>query len=232
MVTVATITSCGIIERRGIRGNGNVTSTNYNEGNFSEVYVGGAIEATVTQGSTYSVKLEGESNILENISVHVEGSKLIIETKNHTSISPTQPIKAYISAPQYKSLEASGASGINSEGKLSSSDETKIEVDGASHANINIDAGKISLGMSGASNATLNGTAKDFSLESSGSSSFKGFGLATEQSTISISGAGNAEVNATQTLKVDLSGASEVAYKGKPQVSSQTSGASSVKSVE
>jgi hypothetical protein len=232
LAAITTIVSCGVLDMRRVRGNGNITSRDYNESNFSEISIGGAIEATIVQGNNFSVKLEGESNILDNIAVRVERNRLIIENKNYVNLSPTKPIKAYISAPQYKYLKVSGASSITGDGKISSADETKMEASGASHINININANKLSLEVSGASKAMLNGTAKQFSLEVSGASSFSGFDLSTEKATVSVSGAAGAEINATQTLNADASGASGVYYKGKPQVTSNTSGASSVKSAD
>ncbi|MDR0791891.1 MAG: DUF2807 domain-containing protein [Chitinophagaceae bacterium] len=232
LAAMLTLASCGIIDMRGVRGNGNVVSRTYNDNNFTELYVGGAIQATIVQGNDFSIKLEAESNILDNISVRVSGGRLIIENKNGVGLSPTKPIRAYISAPQYKYLEASGASNISSTGKINGADEVRMNTSGASHINVDIDANKLSLDISGASGATLTGTAKQFSLDVSGASSFHGFGLLTEQTTVTAAGASGADINATQTLNADASGASTVSYKGKPQVSSNASGASAVKSAD
>ena len=53
--------------------------------------------------------------------------------------------------------------------------------------------------------------------------------LVTRALELSISGAGRADVNATEVLKVTISGAGKVTYSGNPSISKEISGAGSVK---
>lgn len=82
--------------------------------------------------------------------------------------------------------------------------------------------------LSGAAVTRISGATKDFDATLSGASELMAFDFETETVTIEVSGASHAEVFATQRLKANASGASKVRYRGNPAVDATTSGASSI----
>ena len=59
----------------------------------------------------------------------------------------------------------------------------------------------------------------------------EGLGLASDEARVSISGSGNAQVQAYQKLKVSIAGSGDVRYAGSPEVSSSVAGSGSVRRV-
>jgi carbon monoxide dehydrogenase subunit G len=84
------------------------------------------------------------------------------------------------------------------------------------------------LEANGATRAALSGNVNAMSGEMNGASKLDAEQLTTRAMELAISGAGRADVNATEALKVEISGAGKVTYAGNPQVAQTISGAGSV----
>ncbi|HTD93286.1 MAG TPA: DUF2807 domain-containing protein, partial [Chitinophagaceae bacterium] len=91
---------------------------------------------------------------------------------------------------------------------------------------------KISVDASGACSIKIKGQTKDFRVDGSGSINVRAFELLSENSDIDISGACDVEVYASVKLTAGASGSSDIKYKGNGSVSTDISGAGSVKKVE
>lgn len=214
---------------KNVKGDGNIVTKTYTESGFKDIDVSSSVEVYLTQGTAYSLKITGEKNILELMNVKTKGDKLEIGFKNNTSFSATKPVKIYITAPGFRNLDGSGACSFYSQQKITSTGEVMIDLSGSCTAQLDIDAKKIVIDASGATEITLKGTATDLAVDASGSTSIHCFDFITQNTTLDISGAGEAEVFASKSLGIDISGASSVQYKGSPaSLKQEISGAGSV----
>lgn len=224
--------SCRFSFGKRIQGNGNIKTETRTTGQFNSVDVSGNINVYVRQDSLTSVKIEADENLLEYIHIKIDGSTLDIQEEDGYNLRSTKGIKVYVSGPSFKQFESSGACDIFSENQIKSSEPITIKLSGACDVNMDIDAPKIGVNLSGAGTIVLKGQTKDFNVDGSGATKIKCFDLATENTDIEMSGAGNAEVFASVKLSVHVSGAADVKYKGNAVVSQDVSGAGSVKKVE
>lgn len=211
-----------------VHGDGNVQSVNRPSREFNGVVVNSNINLHIRQDSDWSVKLVTDNNLMDLIETEVHGDILEIKVRNNYNLDPSKSIDAYVTAPEFRRLSASGASEIESETKIVSSGTMDIDISGASNINLDLKAPRVKAGLSGASKATLRGETKDISLNGSGASQFRCFELMAENADIDVSGSSDADVFASVNLKAESSGASNVRYKGSPSVNSNTSGAGSV----
>jgi hypothetical protein len=76
---------------------------------------------------------------------------------------------------------------------------------------------------------TVDGTVGELMATMSGASKLDAASLQVKTAQLSISGAGKAEVSASDVLKVAISGAGKVTYSGNPTIEKQISGAGSVR---
>jgi len=219
---------CREIAGRRVRGSGHIITQNRTVSGFNNIDVSGAIDVYVKQDSTTSVKVEADDNILEYIEVHTEGSTLAIYTEGNIRLRPSDKIKVYISNPQYKEIQISGASSVRSENEITSPDVLHLGLSGASEGRLELNAPKISVNLTGASNANIKGKTKDFEGGASGASEIRGFDLLSENADVDASGASSIEIYASVKISGEASGASSVNYKGNAQVNVEKSGASSV----
>lgn len=226
------LSSCHFFGGERVRGDGNVVTQARDIKGFSSVEISSALDVYITQDSNFAVKVEADNNLQELIQTRKEGNVLYIRQANNTSLEPTRDIKIYISAPLYNRLDVSGASGIKSMNRISSTEKIEVYMSGACHGELDIKAPSVSIDQSGACNLTLRGESKEASLQASGSSDIKAFDFLTETMDVDVNGASHADVFASSSLKAVASGASQVRYKGNATASKDASGASSVDKVD
>ena len=227
------LTSCSYFGGKRVSGNGNVVSQNRTAGSFSSVDVSGAIDVYIRQDSSQSVRVETDENLQELVEVYEQNGRLYISPRDNFNLNPSnKSVKVYVSSPQIRGLEVSGASNVFGENRISSSESFEIDISGASEVKIDLNAPRVDVDLSGASELHIAGETRDFNVEGSGASGIKGFDLKTENSSIDISGACSAEIFASVKADIRASGASSVKYRGNAAVTQDMSGASSVKKVD
>jgi hypothetical protein len=211
-----------------VKGNGHVISKSFTDTGFKDVDVSSSLRVYLKQGNDYSVKIDAEDNILELMKVRTEGDVLKIGFRDNISASPTREIKVYITAPEFRNLEASGACSFISQGSIKGN-VVKLDLSGASSSQLEVETNKLEVDASGASEISLKGKTTYFSVDGSGSTEIHSFPLLAEHTKVSISGSGDAEVYAGQSLDVEISGAGDVTYKGTPAtINKDISGAGSI----
>lgn len=231
-ISVVLFNSCGYIGGKRIKGNGNWKTEERSVSSFNEVEVHGAIDVYVSQGPNKPIKIEADENLMEYIEVYVSGNSLVVRNKSGYNLKSSSDMKIYVSAPSYKRIEVSGACDIFSEGKINNPTELSIGVSGAGEIKMELDAPKVDVDISGAGSVNLQGATKDFSVGLSGAGSAKCMDFKSENTEVSISGAGDAEVFASVKLTGSISGAGSVKYKGGGVAEVSKSGAGSVTKVD
>lgn len=222
--------SCRYLGGERIDGNGRVVTQQRSLGNFDGIDAGGALEVRVRQESAPSVKIEADENLQEYIEAFLDGSTLVVRQKRGYNLDPTNEIIVYVSAPAYKELEVSGASKLLGETPITGND-LRLHVSGASEMRMDVNVRRLDTEISGASSLELKGNSSTVSTEASGASKIRCMDLITEETTLDLSGASDAEVTANKQLNIEASGASDVKYRGNANINQKSSGASSVSKV-
>jgi Putative auto-transporter adhesin, head GIN domain len=190
-----------------VTGSGNVKTESRNVSGFQAVSLSGVGNLTIDQNGTESLTVEAEDNLLPYIQTDVQGNRLIIGSKDNTSLNPTKPINYRLTVKDLNSIDLSGA------GKITGAD---------------INTPKLMVNVSGAGDITLTGKADSQDINLSGAGNYHGDNLAGKDVKITTSGAGSAVVQVSDTLDATVSGAGAVRYIGDPQVKQNVSGAGSV----
>ncbi len=223
--------SCGVFDKR-IDGNGNIKTETRAAGTFSAINVSGDIDVYVTQDSLTSVKVETDENLLEYVEITNNQNVLEIHPQKGINLKPTNAVKVYITNAVYKDFEASGSCTIYGQNKISNSASIGIHLSGASNVAMELKTPKVEADASGAGKITLKGETKDFRLEGTGSTDIRCFDLMAENTSLQLTGAGEAQVFASTKLDVHISGAADVLYKGNAEVNQSITGAGSIKKAE
>jgi len=215
------------------KGPDNVIKETRKVSDFTGIRVGGAFEVFITQTGSSSLVIEADEEIMEYITTEVSGGILKIGLKKAPPKcwDNVKTLNAYITVDDLKSLDLSGAVELTTENKIKG-DEMEIEISGAVEADLNLELQELAMELSGASEVDIIGEAKDVEIKSSGASDINTYDFDVENLAIYSSGASDAKVSASGTLKVSASGACDVRYKGGASVNVHTSGASSVKKID
>jgi hypothetical protein len=139
--------------------------------------------------------------------------------KLYTDASINNPHKMdlYITYKELTSIEANGACKITGNSEIQTEKFT-IDISGATDLKLKLAAGQLDIVLTGAGNVDLSGYADKQNIEISGASSYDASGLTTNYTTIDLSGAGCAKINAVKEINGELSGVGSILYKGEPPV--------------
>lgn len=223
------LSSCQMVGGKRVKGDGNVTKLSHSIRAFKNLDISGNIEVWLTQDSVPSLVIETDDNLRPFIAIRQDGDLLSIDTRNGYSLDPTHKIIAHVSCPAFSGVRASGACVVIGKNKVGQGQPITFDLSGACEVNMDLRAEKVNIQASGACNLKLSGEVRDQDIDASGACEIRNFGLLTENTKIDMSGAGDAEVFASLTLKARTSGASDIRYKGEAKVTQEISGAGSVK---
>jgi hypothetical protein len=200
--SVALVAGCHL---PGIRGNGHPKTEERSLGTFTIVDAGGAFEIEWENGPP-GLRITTDENLLAYIENNVSGDTLHLRTREH--VWPTHGIKILISSPTRAGAKLSGA--VKFTANKLSGPAFAVEAKGASEISLDGNIDRLLVDMTGASHLAADG-------------------LQTKTSEISSTGAGDAEVAVTDTLKVVITGAGKVTYTGNPgTIKKQITGAGSI----
>ena len=213
-------------DKHSIKGDGNILAENRDVAEFHSIKVYGGYEVFLRQSDDYHILVEADENLHSNIITEVSHGVLTI--RNEGRLKSSDDMKLYITAPNFRAIEAHGAVEIESEESIHG-ESMEIKVSGAAEIDLELEVENLSAHFSGAGDVELEGKAKRADVSISGAGKLEAYNLRTEEVKVSISGAGYAEVFASESLNVGVSGAGSVRYRGNPSsVSKSISGAGSV----
>ena len=178
---------------KGIRGNGNVKTESRPITAFTRVDAGGFYKLEWHPGAP-SFSLTTDENLLSHIITSVAGDQLKIETQD--TIAPTHGIKITLTSPSLAGASLSGA----------------VELDASQ-----ISGATFALETSGATKVTLAGKVNRLLASLTGASKLKAADLPAEDVELSVTGAGKADVTASNLLRASITGAGKVSYGGQPK---------------
>jgi hypothetical protein len=184
----------------GTIGSGHATTEQFDLSDFTAVSASQGFNVVITQGNTYSVKVTTDDNIQQYVDVHKSGSTLYVGLKSGFGLSTTQ-LKVEVTMPNLTNLQLSGGSQATAQ-------------------NLNL-SGNMGIDFSGGSRATLSGQAADLNVNGSGGSNINLQDLQVQNARVDLSGGSQAKVNASGRLDVNLSGGSQLQYKGNPTMGPQ-----------
>jgi hypothetical protein len=192
---------------------------------FDRIEAGYGLNITIQQGPLFVVHAEGDRRNLSDLVVVKLGTTLHLgfasgATRDH-------PTYITISMPVLAGANFSGACNVAASG-ISSTKPIDLTISGATIAQFNLVAKDLTIGLSGASRITLSGTTQTLVAKVSGASELSGFELTAGQADVDASGSSKINVNATQTLKANASGASIIYYRGGAAINFVATGSSSV----
>jgi hypothetical protein len=197
-----------------VEGSGNVIKQDRPLPEFNRIEVGSAFTVILTQGEPSSVIVETDDNLKDEIHTLVNKGTLQI---NSGSIKNPTSLKAYVTAPNIREIELSGAARLVSKGVLELP-LLRLVATGASRANIEINTQELSTVASGASRITLKGSASTHNSEVSGASSVNAMMLRTITTNTSTSGASKISVFAKNKISADVTGAGVLTYFDNPDI--------------
>jgi len=200
---------------------------------FDKVDVSGAIDVIVNIGNKSEVVIEADSAIMPYVVTEVKDRELRIYNKDIIGFYnfKNNKILVTITTPSILELESSGACDVTINDLKT--DMFKVSLSGACDLIGSFECNVLDFESSGSSDSKLRGKVKNCNIELSGASDIKALDLEVDSLKIEGSGSSNVEITVQNSLDVELSGASELRYKGEPKyIKTDMSGVSKLTKIE
>ena len=201
---------------------------------FTKVRFGVAGNLYINIGPEFSVILEGNKRVLDNVLTEVSGGKLVIKNENWrmNNWRMDERITVHITMPEISGLGVSGS------GKAEIKDAVKTEdlnlsVSGSGKlyaSDVRVSNLECSISGSGDISMGSTGNSSKAGISISGSGNYFGDSFKIGTAEIHISGSGNCECNVTESLRASVSGSGNVTYEGNPKLDAHVSGSGKVRS--
>jgi hypothetical protein len=191
------------------------TEKTFTAATFSKVRATDGFYVNIVKGNDFSVKAKGCENDLNDISVTLENGNFV-EIKYKRQKKDRYRVDFTITMPLIYHVILDGAAKGTISGFNKEDYSTKIALSGASELSFNENTQYVQFDISGASKLTLKGATETIKGMASGASVLNAFDAPAKEVDIAVSGASKANVQATQQLTVEASGASQVVYRGEP----------------
>jgi phage shock protein PspC (stress-responsive transcriptional regulator) len=223
----------GMISSLGISGEqftfSKPISKNYIVSDFNNIQVNGAYNVKIVKDTTRELTAHGPERDIRYLSITTINNTLYIQQNRPFRICifcSNEEITIEVATPELTTLRLNGASDVHVRGftdehvmELITFGASSLQIDGLQVRDLRID-------MNGSSTIELSGSTEKLYAKQFGANELNLSNLYTKNATIEASGANETRIDVSETLKVNLSGASEVSYSGTPKVDSKVSTAS------
>jgi hypothetical protein len=197
-----------------VRGNHNVVKKDRKVGSFTGIKVSSGIDVFLKQGNSESLSVEADENLHDYIYTEVNGGVLHIYTK--VTIRDAEMKRAYVTMKDINSISTSSAGDITGETPVKT-DRLKLSTSSAGNINLDVNATEINIDISSAGDIRLTGQADMLEADLSSAGSLKAYDLQVKEADISVSSAGDADINVSEKITAHASSAGSINYKGNPR---------------
>ncbi len=184
--------------------------------NFNEVKVSSAFTVNIEKGDAYSMEISGPADLFEGLEVSQDGEKVEISYDKKRKNFGSNTLNVKIIMPTLESLDLSGA--IRAKISHFTNESLQIDISGASTCELNANITNLKIDISGAGNLNLQGRGDLMVINLSGASNVKARDYQVKRLNLNMSGAGAAQVYASEQLDVEVSGVGSVKYGGSPKI--------------
>lgn len=196
--------------------------------NFNDIAFSISGDLILTQGSGYSVKLEGDKKDIEKIITKLEGNTLII--KLNSNWKNIGDVKVYVTLPELNKISLAGSGNVIAKKAFK---VNSLDIDIAGSGDIifeNLTAGKTEVSVAGSGDIKLVGSSGDkLEVSIAGSGDVDAANYIANKVEVDISGSGTAKVHAKDKLETAIVGSGSVYYNGNPLVEANSIGSGRTK---
>ena len=209
------LTSCNFDFNLGVKGNGNVTSTEraINE-DFNAIEVSRGLDVYLTQGETEGVRVQADENLQDIIIAEVENGVLNIYAEENISTSSSK--KVMVNFKSIDKISTSSGSDVISTNMITA-DELEIYTSSGSDVELEVQVENLICESSSGSDIKLSGTTNTFRAEASSGSDIKAANLKALTTKASANSGADITVNTSKELTASANSGGDISYYGNPE---------------
>ncbi len=199
---------------RTVYGNGKVVTKERKTDSFTGIKVSSGIDVYLKQGNNESVTVEADENLHEYILTEVRNGVLNVYSEHN--IRDAERKRVYVTMKEVNSVRTTSAGDIVGETPITT-DKLELSASSAGDIELDVRSREIRIDISSSGDITLTGETDMLSADLSSAGDLKAFDLKAREADISVSSAGDADINVSERIKARASSAGNVNYKGDPK---------------
>jgi hypothetical protein len=215
VIAILSISACtqGQI-RKTVHGNNNVVTKERTAEHFTGVKVSSGIDVFLKQGNTESISVEADENLHEYILTEVRNGVLHVYTE--VNIRDAERKRVYVTMKEVNSVSTSSAGDVIGETPVKS-DRLELSASSAGNIRMDVNAKEIRLDISSSGDISLTGVSDILEADLSSAGDLNAYDLKVREANVSVSSAGDADINVSEKITARASSAGDINYKGDPK---------------
>jgi phage shock protein PspC (stress-responsive transcriptional regulator) len=222
-----TCLTCPDYEGTSIKGERTISKLNLNDQygykDFNALDLSGIMNVRIQQGGEFAVDMGRDNRLKERYDVYLDGETLVISYDdkrkffwNNKFWGDDDEIQIKITMPSLQEMSVTGAGKVTFNGF--EENDLEVNLTGAVMADGDINAHNINIDITGASFLDLKGRGDFMDASLTGASGLRAYGYEVDRGVVEAHGASTAKVNVTSSLEITSSFASNVSYRGSPEI--------------
>jgi hypothetical protein len=207
--------SCAVGGQSGktVHGNHNVTRSERKAGNFTGIKASAGVDVYLSQGDNASITVEADENLHEYIITEEKGGILHVYTE--ANIRDAEKERVYVTMKDIHSVETTSAGDIVGESPIKS-ERLELSASSAGDIRLEVYATELDIDISSSGDITLTGDTDKLKADLSSAGDLNSYDLKAKEAEISVSSAGDADINVSEKITARASSAGDINYKGDP----------------
>lgn len=200
--------------RKTVYGNEKVVTKERDAGNFTGVKVSSNIDVYLKQGNNEALSVEADENLHEYILTEVRDGILHVYTE--VNIRDAERKRVYVTMKEINSVKTTSAGDVVGESPVKT-DKLELSASSAGNIKLEIYAKEIEANLSSAGDMSLTGEADILNAHLSSAGDLNAYDLKVREADISVSSAGDADINVAEKITARASSAGDINYIGNPK---------------
>lgn len=194
---------------------------------FKSIILAGSADLIITEGNSFSLKLEGSEKGLTATKTEVKNKKLTISQDDCYNCGQ---VKIYITLKELEGISILGSGDVVTKNTIHSN-ELSLSIKGSGDMKINTETKSLKTEIKGSGDMQIEGSADDFDISIKGSGDISAYGFKVKNCEVSTTGSGDCQLYVTDELDISINGSGDIHYKGNPTTRNSIYGSGDIKKV-
>ena len=190
-----------------------MTTKTRSVGEYDTIKVVGFLDVYLEKGTESQITVTTDENLHEYLKIEVQDNTLILKTKEEINIKTQMGVRITVPFEIISKLALVGSGNIESKDTISVNN-FDVSVTGSGNIIFPVKTIEFKALVAGSGGITVAGTATDAEVKLLGSGDFNGFNLNAQNTKVSISGSGEAELIANKNLIAKSNGSGDITVAG------------------
>jgi hypothetical protein len=201
--------------RNSIQGEGPVVTRERDVSYFSGITVSSGIDVLLKQGNKETITVEAEENLQQYIKTEVRDNNLRVYIEPNINIRFNGTKKVYVTMKDINSIRTSSAGDVTGLTPINTN-SLKLSTSSAGDIKLEANASVVDIDISSAGNITLSGKADVLNAALSSAGDLEAYEMKVKEADVTVSSAGGARINVSESLTARSSSAGDIYYTGDP----------------